>query len=107
VSKQAKSDLFRELLPLLNSGGITLPQHDRLVAQLAGLERVASRGRRDTISHPPHGHDDIANAVAGAAAVAKRGTWDLDWVSYDSEGGYGATWRRMLYWQHIIPPYGW
>ncbi len=31
VSEKTKSDLFRDLLPLLNSGGITLPKSDRLV----------------------------------------------------------------------------
>ena len=98
---------YHERLPANgNSGGITLPQHDRLVAQLVGLERTVSRGGRDVISHPPPGHDDIANAVAGAAAVAKRATYDLDWVDHHSER-QGAVWRRMLYWQHIIPPYGW
>ena len=39
VAKQAKSDLYRDLLPLLNSGRITLPRHDRLVSQIVGLER--------------------------------------------------------------------
>ncbi|HEX5847027.1 MAG: hypothetical protein ACXWVS_12845 [Hyphomicrobium sp.] len=30
VSKATKSDLFRDLLPLLNYGRITLPRNDRL-----------------------------------------------------------------------------
>ena len=32
VCKQPKSDLFRDMLPLLNAGHITLPRHDRLPA---------------------------------------------------------------------------
>src|SRR3989449_11688140 len=32
VCKTPKSDLFRDLLPLLNSRHITLPQHNRLIA---------------------------------------------------------------------------
>lgn len=43
VSELTKSDLFRDLLPRLNSASITLPRNDRLVAQLASLERVTSR----------------------------------------------------------------
>jgi hypothetical protein len=43
LAKLTKSDLFRDLLPLLNSGRITLPRHDRLIAQLVGLERQVSR----------------------------------------------------------------
>ena len=31
---------------------------------------------RDTISHPDRGHDDVANAVAGAAALSKFGGYD-------------------------------
>ena len=30
----------------------------------------ASRGGRDNIDHPPSGHDDVANAIAGLAFVA-------------------------------------
>jgi hypothetical protein len=28
------------MLPLLNSGCITLPRHDQLIAQIVGLERL-------------------------------------------------------------------
>jgi hypothetical protein len=77
VSKQVKSDLFRDLLPLLNSGRIRLPRHHRLVAQIVGLERRVSRGGKDSIGQPSHGHDDVANAVAGAAAAARQCTYDL------------------------------
>ena len=36
----------------------------------SGLERRTARGGRDSIDHAPGGHDDLANAVAGAAALA-------------------------------------
>ena len=70
LSEQNKSDLFRDLLPQLNSGSVLLPRHDRLLQQLCMLERTTSRVGKDTISHPPGGHDDIANSVAGAAAAS-------------------------------------
>ena len=66
-AEKSKSDLFRDLLPLLNSERIMLPKSDRLVNQLTGLERRVSRSGRDSIDHSPGGHDDLANAVAGAA----------------------------------------
>jgi hypothetical protein len=66
-SEKPKSDLFRDLLPLLNAGRIVLPRSDRLVSQLCGLERRVSRSGRDSIDHGPGGHDDLANSVAGAA----------------------------------------
>src|SRR5262245_2779691 len=67
VAEKPKSDLFRDLLPLLNSGRIVLPKSDRLVNQLTGLERRTSRAGKDSIDHSPGTHDDLANAVAGAA----------------------------------------
>jgi hypothetical protein len=74
-----KSDLYRDLLPLINSGKVALLDHPKLVAQLCGLERRTARGGRDSIDHAPGAHDDIANAAAGvAAAIASRGTYNLD-----------------------------
>jgi hypothetical protein len=72
-AEKPKSDLFRDLLPLLNSGRIVLPKSDRLVNQLCGLERRVSRSGRDSIDHGPGGHDDLANAVAGAADLVASG----------------------------------
>ena len=86
LAKQTKSELFRDLLPLLNSGRIVLPRNDRLLGQIVGLERRTSAVGRDTISHPDRGHDDVVNAVAGAATLSKFGGYDtsLRWVSGDA-----------------------
>ena len=72
VADKTKSDLYLSLLPLLNSNRIELLDHQRLVAQLCGLERRTSRAGKDSIDHVPGGHDDIANAVAGATALAAQ-----------------------------------
>lgn len=69
-SEKPKSMLYTELLPRLCSQEIELPDNDVLVDQLASLERRTRAGGRDTIDHPKNGHDDLANAVAGAATVA-------------------------------------
>jgi hypothetical protein len=61
-----KSQLYQDLLPLLNSGAVDLLDNDRLVVQLCSLERRTTRGGRDSIDHPPNFHDDAANAAAGA-----------------------------------------
>jgi hypothetical protein len=84
LCKQSKSDLYRDLLPRLNSGQVVLPRHDRLVAQICGLERRTGRSGKDSIGHAPNGHDDLANAVAGAAATSRskyRYDSSLDWVA--------------------------
>lgn len=69
-SLKPKSELYGDLLPLVNSGAADLLDHERLVTQLVSLERRTSRGGRDSIDHAPGGHDDVANAVAGALVTA-------------------------------------
>ena len=64
-SEKPKSELYRDLLPLINSGAVDLLEHDRLVTQLTSLERRTARGGRNSIDHAPGAHDDIANAVGG------------------------------------------
>lgn len=66
LSDRPRSDLYRDLLPMLNSQQVELLDAPRLAAQLCALERRTARGGRDSIDHPPGGHDDLANAVAGA-----------------------------------------
>lgn len=70
-SAAPKSDLYRDLLPLINSGAVELLDDARLVHQLASLERRTARGGKDSIDHAPAGHDDVANAVAGALVMAQ------------------------------------
>ena len=63
-----KSDLYRDMLPAINSRQLELLDDARLVAQIVGLERRTARGGRDSIDHAPGGHDDLCNAVAGVVA---------------------------------------
>lgn len=71
VSEKSKSDLYRDMLPVLNSGRAVLLDDQKTVNQIVGLERRTARGGRDSIDHAPGGHDDVANAVAGAISNAK------------------------------------
>jgi hypothetical protein len=64
-SARPKSDLYCDLLPLLNAKRVELLDNPRLAAQLVGLERRTARSGRDTVDHTPGGHDDLANVVAG------------------------------------------
>lgn len=66
LSKRTKNDIYRDLLPVLNSGRCQLLDQARLITQLVGLERRTARGGRDSVDHAPGGHDDVANAAAGA-----------------------------------------
>jgi hypothetical protein len=69
-SEKTTSDLYREFLPLVNSQRIEMLDHPRAIAQICALERKTARGGRDSIDHPPGGHDDIAAVVAGALVNA-------------------------------------
>ena len=71
VSDLDRNGLYLELLAAMNSGRIELPPDQKLGRQLGALERRTGRSGRDMIDHPPGGHDDLANAVAGLVTVAQ------------------------------------
>ena len=64
---KAKSDLYKDALALINSCRVELLDHPRTLAQIASLERRTARGGRDSVDHPPGGHDDLANVVCALA----------------------------------------
>jgi hypothetical protein len=74
-SDRSKSELYGDLLPLINSRSVDLLDNDRLVSQLVGLERRTGRSGKDSIDHAPGpgGRDDLANCVAGAVTIAASG----------------------------------
>jgi hypothetical protein len=90
VSDKTKSDIYRDLLPLLNSNQVELLDLPRLHSQLASLERRTARGGKDSIDHPPgQHHDDVANALAGAIVYAtQRGDSGFFFVGVEP-----PTWR--------------
>lgn len=65
-----KSELYLELIPKITGREIELLDHDRLINQLAALERRTHVGGRDKVDHPANGHDDCANVVAGVCEMA-------------------------------------
>ncbi len=69
-AERTKSQLYLDLVPLINSQAADLLDHPVLQNQLVGLERRVVRGGRESIDHAPGAHDDIANAVAGALVSA-------------------------------------
>jgi hypothetical protein len=67
-----KSALYLEALPHFNRGAVAIPNHERLLRELRGLERRVHRSGKDTVDHGAHGSDDHANSVCGAMYVAFR-----------------------------------
>jgi hypothetical protein len=71
AADKTASQLFLELLPLIDVRRVGLLDHRRTIDQLINLERRTAFGTgRDTIGHPPNCHDDLAVVVAGAAVLA-------------------------------------
>ncbi|MFC1580014.1 terminase large subunit domain-containing protein [Thermodesulfobacteriota bacterium] len=62
---KAKSDLYLNLEGYINTQQIQLPEDEKLVNELAALERRRGRQGKDVVDHPPRGRDDRANVVAG------------------------------------------
>jgi hypothetical protein len=86
LAPKAKSDLYRDLLPVINSRRLDLLDHRKLITQLCSLERRTARGGRDSIDHPPGGgsHDDLANVVALVVDMltgSKGYDSSMSWVS--------------------------
>ena len=71
-SKLNKSEIYLELLPLINSGSCELLDNKRLGVQLNSLERRTRSGGKDSIDHLAGLHDDLANAAAGALVRADK-----------------------------------
>lgn len=66
VADRPRSDLYRDLLPLINSGLVELLDHQKAINQLCALERRTARSGKDSIDHGQGSHDDVINSVAGA-----------------------------------------
>jgi hypothetical protein len=108
-----KSDIYRDALPLINSGKIELLDNPRLTSQLCGLERRTARSGKDSIDHGPGSHDDIVNSAAGAlilAGTAPRGITNIssdllaklgpsrggDYTNYATHLGGGSSYGNSM-----------
>jgi hypothetical protein len=70
-----RSEIYLELVPLVNAGRVALLDLPEMLRELRGLERRRGTAGRDRVDHRSGAHDDQANACAGAlinAAERKR-----------------------------------
>lgn len=63
-SSKSKQDLYQTLKRVLESEGLALPRHDRLIHELTHLEYDFTSNGILRMSHPPGGHDDHADGLA-------------------------------------------
>jgi hypothetical protein len=71
--KQAEHDrssLYLGLVPLVNSGAVSLLDDAASLRELRGLERRRGPSGRDKVDHRINSHDDRSNAIAGAVLAA-------------------------------------
>ena len=72
LADRAKSDLYRDALPIFNSRNVSLLDDRALIGQLCNLERSTGPTGRDKIDHPRGAHDDLCNAACGAICLATQ-----------------------------------
>jgi hypothetical protein len=105
ASAAPKSELYQNLLPLINSRRIDLLDHPRCAGQLIGLERRTARSGKDSIDHQPGGHDDVCNAVAGVAVIATQyGGYDTQYRGFnedDDDKDGRAAWQALRFSQFL------
>jgi hypothetical protein len=80
VAVRDTSGHFIELLALINSRRVRVLDNPILLSELRRLERRPGPGR-DTVSHPPSGHDDLAAATAAALVVATAAVSNTAWLT--------------------------
>jgi hypothetical protein len=104
LAPKPRSDLYRDLLPLVNSRRVDLLDHAKLIVQLCGLERRTARSGRDSIDHSPGAHDDIANAVAGALVVAQKPVQRIRGFAFSYDTGVPANEFDIKTGRPLAPP---
>ncbi len=76
LSEKTRSELYLDFLPVVNSAQcelLDMDHHRKAMNQFTNLERRVGRTGRDSVDHPPGGHDDVANGIAGVMVGCKAG----------------------------------
>jgi hypothetical protein len=94
-SARSKSELYGELLPMINSRQVELVDAPVLIKQLLTLERRTARGGRDSIDHAPGAHDDVANVVAGVCVELLR-PWGMAAPDERPTPAVSVTWLDVF-----------
>jgi hypothetical protein len=92
-AERTRSEIYRDVLPLLTSGAVELLDHPRLTRQLLALERRATMGGRDVIDHPA-GHTTMWRTRWPARCCPPRTDGGADWdsrVSWAKSGSCPQT----------------
>src|SRR5262249_14987796 len=91
-----RSQAYLEAEPLFAQGRIALLDHPPLIRELKCLEQRPRPGGRTQIDHPRGGHDDHANVVALAVALAAGDAPSDHSITF---GAAVDAWRRARFGQ--------
>jgi hypothetical protein len=105
TSELPKSGIYLEAVAPFNQGRIELPPDRVLLSQLAQLERRTARSGKDSVDHPPAGHDDRANAVCGVAWLLDRADSASATVARVTEA-FGQSLGRQLHDRDAVSNWG-
>jgi hypothetical protein len=84
AAQKNKSSLYLEVLPMFLSGRVEILDNKTLFNELKSLERRTRSSGRDQVDHPPKGHDDLANAVAGVCVLtAEQPAGGISYISVE------------------------
>jgi len=87
----SKSKLYLEMVGMITSQTVELPDNETLFQQLVSLERTTGRSGNDSVTHVRGGHDDVVNGVAGMFSLLPvetsffLGNWGGESVRYRRE----------------------
>ncbi len=88
LAPKTKSELYLALVSSVHSERIEIPDNPTMLRELRSLERRRGTSGRDRVDHPPGGHDDLANALAGVAEMLLG-------------RGVGVTWEDVLSYKEV------
>lgn len=96
AADKTKSDIYLEFLPLLAQGRVELLDNPAMIAEFRGLERRTRSGGKDQVDHGPRGHDDLANAAAGAVVSIVDRSRSVPRVrDITPRGDFERGWQRI------------
>ena len=105
-AKMTASEIYLNFLPMVSNGSVELLDEKRLRSQLTGLERRARSGGKDLITHYQGGHDDLANAAAGACVMASEMGGGEAYIGFSEhsvfpDDGYRRSIQDMPGWNQV------
>lgn len=72
ICPKTKTQIYLELLPMINSGTVKFIDNKKIVNQLKRLDRRVSKNGRELVDHPVGSHDDVINAAAGSLVMLQE-----------------------------------